>query len=149
MPLCLNACDGTRCCHSVGGICLLVSLQKPLTVATRAGVAHASTEDDVYKGFFIPKGSVVFANAWFAVSSFSLSHVYANDRFRAILHNPEDYPEPDEFKPERYLKRGGDGEYEIDKSVRDPRAAVFGFGRRYVHPWGSSCPGLNARSITW
>jgi cytochrome P450 len=51
-----------------------------------------------------------------------------------MLHNPEDYPEPDEFKPERYLKQGADGGYEIDKSVRDPRAAVFGFGRRCVHP---------------
>ncbi|KAF8895100.1 cytochrome P450 [Infundibulicybe gibba] len=26
------------------------------------GVPHASTEDDVYKGFFIPKGSIVLAN---------------------------------------------------------------------------------------
>jgi hypothetical protein len=60
-------------------------------------------------------------------------HVRANGTRRAILHNPEDYPEPDEFKPERYLKQGIDGEYEIDKSVRDPRAAVFGFGRRCVH----------------
>jgi hypothetical protein len=55
-----------------------------------------------------------------------------NDNGRAILHNPEDYPEPDEFKPERYLKQGPNGEYEVDKSVRDPRTAAFGFGRRCV-----------------
>jgi cytochrome P450 len=50
--------------------------------------------------------------------------------FRAILHNPEDYPDPETFKPERYLTSTGD----IDPSVRDPRTACFGFGRRM-------CPG--------
>jgi cytochrome P450 len=49
---------------------------------------------------------------------------------RAILHNPEDYPDPEVFKPERYLTPFGD----IDPSVRDPRTACFGFGRRI-------CPG--------
>lgn len=28
------------------------------------GVPHRTTEDDVYKGYFIPKGSVVIANQW-------------------------------------------------------------------------------------
>jgi cytochrome P450 len=49
---------------------------------------------------------------------------------RAILHNAEDYPEPDTFKPERYLTADG----KIDPNVRDPRTACFGFGRRI-------CPG--------
>jgi len=35
---------------------------------------------------------------------------------RAMLKNAEDYPDPDEFKPERFI--GEDGE--IDPSVRDP-----------------------------
>jgi hypothetical protein len=102
-------------------------------VNTCAGVAHTSTEDDVYKGFFIPKGSMVFANTWFAFSIFGISYTHANNRRRAILHNPEDYPEPYEFNPERYLKQGANGEYQIDKSVRDPRTAAFGYGRRCVH----------------
>ena len=49
-------------------------------------------------------------------------------RFRAILHDPEAYPDPEEFKPERFLNKDG--------SVRDDPALsfVFGFGKRI-------CPG--------
>ncbi len=47
---------------------------------------------------------------------------------RAILHDPEAYPEPDEFKPERFLNEDG--------TVRDDPALslVFGIGKRI-------CPG--------
>jgi cytochrome P450 len=49
-------------------------------------------------------------------------------RFRAILHDPETYPDPEEFKPERFLNEDG--------SVReDPTLSlVFGVGKRI-------CPG--------
>ncbi|KAI0291059.1 cytochrome P450 [Multifurca ochricompacta] len=69
-------------------------------------VPHATTKDDVYEGFFIPKGALVIGNTW------------------AILHDPEIYSEPDVFKPERYLN--------LDGSVRDdPTLTVaFGYGRR-------------------
>ncbi|THU79631.1 cytochrome P450 [Dendrothele bispora CBS 962.96] len=40
------------------------------------GVPHCSSEDDVYKGYFIPK---------------------------SILHDAEIYPDPEAFKPERWL----------------------------------------------
>jgi len=48
--------------------------------------------------------------------------------FRAILHNPEIYPDPGEFKPERFLNEDG--------SVRDDPALslAFGVGKRI-------CPG--------
>jgi cytochrome P450 len=49
---------------------------------------------------------------------------------RGILHNPDDYPDPERFNPERYLASDGS----LDPSVRDPRTACFGFGRRI-------CPG--------
>jgi cytochrome P450 len=49
---------------------------------------------------------------------------------RAILHNPEDYPNPEVFDPERYLTSTGG----FNPSVRNPRTACFGFGRRI-------CPG--------
>ncbi|CAE6431290.1 unnamed protein product [Rhizoctonia solani] len=64
------------------------------------GVPHASAEDDTYKGYFIPKGTVVMANAW------------------AMCNNPEVYNDPESFNPDRF----------IDPATPDPPA--FGFGRR-------------------
>ena len=47
---------------------------------------------------------------------------------RAILHDPEAYPDPEEFKPERFLNEDG--------SVRDDPtlSLVYGIGKRI-------CPG--------
>ena len=47
---------------------------------------------------------------------------------RAILHDPEEYPDPEEFKPERFLNEDG--------TVRDDPtlSLVFGAGKRI-------CPG--------
>lgn len=44
-----------------------------------------------------------------------------------MLHNEEVYPDPFTFNPDRFMKDG-----KIDKSVRDPSHACFGFGRRFV-----------------
>ncbi|KAF2760058.1 cytochrome P450 [Pseudovirgaria hyperparasitica] len=70
------------------------------------GVPHASIADDVYKGMFIPGGSVVYANAW------------------AMCHDEAVYTDPDEFNPSRYLpiELGGRGEPLPE--------GPFGFGRR-------------------
>jgi cytochrome P450 len=48
--------------------------------------------------------------------------------FRAILHDPETYPDPEEFRPERFLNKDG--------SVRDDPilTLAFGAGKRI-------CPG--------
>ncbi|EMD37269.1 hypothetical protein CERSUDRAFT_135729 [Gelatoporia subvermispora B] len=73
-------------------------------------VAHRSLEDDEYRGYFIPAGSILIQNTW------------------AILHDPEKYPDPERFNPERFLKDG-----RLDPGVKDVRAA-FGAGRRI-------CPG--------
>ncbi|EMD31245.1 hypothetical protein CERSUDRAFT_100592 [Gelatoporia subvermispora B] len=71
---------------------------------------HRLTRDDVYKGYHLRAGSIVFANSW------------------AILHDPVIYPDPMDFKPERYLG-------EQDSGINpDPRAFAFGYGRR-------ACPG--------
>jgi len=75
------------------------------------GVAHRLMEDDVYEGMLLPAGSIVMANAW------------------SILHDPAIYPDPEPFKPERFLKDG-----QIDPDVMSPDLVAFGFGRRI-------CPG--------
>ncbi|KAF4552552.1 Cytochrome P450-like protein 10 [Elsinoe fawcettii] len=49
-----------------------------------AGVPHATSADDEYLGFHIPKGTMVFANAW-------------------SIHRTDEYRNPDSFWPERYL----------------------------------------------
>jgi len=42
-----------------------------------------------------------------------------------MLNDERDYPEPREFRPERFLRNG-----KLDHSVRDPMDIAFGFGRR-------------------
>ncbi|KAI0772409.1 O-methylsterigmatocystin oxidoreductase [Trametes elegans] len=75
------------------------------------GVSHRCMEEDAYRGWRIPKGSVIVPNAW------------------AMLHDPEVYPEPDAFCPDRFLKNGA-----LDPDVPDPETIAFGFDRRI-------CPG--------
>lgn len=79
---------------------------------------HAAAQEDVYKGLKIPAKTLIFSNAW------------------AILHDPEIFEDPMEFRPERYLKDG-----KIDPGVLDPEEVAFGFGRRI-------CPGRHMSSVT-
>ncbi|GJJ15429.1 hypothetical protein Clacol_009706 [Clathrus columnatus] len=73
------------------------------------GLPHLSDEEYIYEGYRIPKNTIVFGNIW------------------EILHDPEIYPDPFEFKPERFL----DLEAKTpDGYPTDPREYVFGFGRR-------------------
>ncbi|KAK7446315.1 hypothetical protein VKT23_014521 [Stygiomarasmius scandens] len=76
------------------------------------GIAHLSTEDDVYKGYYIPKGSIVIGNIW------------------AIFHDPKTYPDPNKFDPDRWVISGPTGIPEkLNPHLREP-TAHFGFGRR-------------------
>lgn len=45
------------------------------------------------------------------------------------MHDPEVYEDPESYRPERFLKDG-----QLDPTVRDPSAFIFGYGRRV-------CPG--------
>ncbi|KAH9476133.1 Cytochrome P450 monooxygenase COX2 [Psilocybe cubensis] len=83
-------------------------------------VAHVSSEDDEYDGYFIPRGTIVMGNGW------------------TILHDPEEFQDPYTYNPDRYLKDG-----QLNPNVRGPEAAAFGFGRRlWVNlTFGSMCPG--------
>jgi cytochrome P450 len=82
------------------------------------GVPHSVMEDDEYKGYFIPKGTLVLPSQW------------------ALLHDPEIYPNPEHFMPERYLDQSPSGAWSTRTDVRDPRDFCFGFGRRI-------CPGVH------
>ncbi|KAK7692396.1 hypothetical protein QCA50_004021 [Cerrena zonata] len=75
------------------------------------GVPHRAMREDEYMGFRIPEGATILANIW------------------AMLHDPDDYPDPERFNPGRFLKDG-----RINPDVRDPLQLAFGFGRRI-------CPG--------
>jgi len=70
------------------------------------GLAHATREDDTYAGYHIPAGTTIVPNQW------------------AMLRDPEEYPEPDVFRPERFLPAPG------GRIQRDPGKIAFGFGRR-------------------
>lgn len=48
---------------------------------------------------------------------------------RGLTHDNERYPDPDEFKPERFLDCNG--QY-TTTTAPDPRRFLFGFGRRCV-----------------
>ncbi|KAJ7836430.1 cytochrome P450, partial [Mycena leptocephala] len=87
---------------------------------TPMAVPHYLAVDDEYQGYTIPAGSIVIGNAW------------------AILHDETMYPDPELFKPERFLLDG-----KLNPAIRDPETAAFGFGRRI-------CPGRHmASSSLW
>jgi len=74
---------------------------------------HRLMEEDHYNGWVIPKGTYCAANIW------------------QMCRDENTYPDPEEFRPERFLEMSEDRM----KKEGDPRLYVFGFGRR-------RCPGI-------
>ncbi|KAH7919512.1 cytochrome P450 [Leucogyrophana mollusca] len=66
---------------------------------------HATTQDDIYKGYHIPKGSMIIPNVW------------------AMTRDEIRYPYASEFRPERFLDDNGE-------LTDDTVSFAWGFGRR-------------------
>lgn len=82
------------------------------------GIPHYATADVTYKGFTIPKGSVI------AIQQY------------AIHQDPCLFPEPEKFMPERYLGHPfRSGVYASSANPRERDHWNFGAGRRI-------CPGM-------
>ena len=71
------------------------------------GLPKRAMQDDVYRGYLIPEGATVIENIW------------------AALRDPNAYPDPESFNPDRFLKDG-----KLNPLVFDPEERVFGVGRR-------------------
>ncbi|KAF3677704.1 Cytochrome [Capsicum annuum] len=80
-------------------------------------IPHESIEDCTIDGFDIPKGSRILVNTW------------------AIGRDPEVWPEPEKFVPERFVGSN------IDLRGHDFQLLPFGSGKR-------SCPGIQLGLIT-
>ncbi|KAJ3766789.1 cytochrome P450 [Lentinula raphanica] len=86
------------------------------------GLSHAVTQEDLYKGYRIPKNSTVIPNIW------------------AMMHDEQTFEDPFTFNPDRYI-RPADGQ--LDHNLLKTVAISFGFGRRI-------CAGKHmALSATW
>ncbi|OIW32570.1 putative cytochrome P450 oxidoreductase [Coniochaeta ligniaria NRRL 30616] len=87
------------------------------------GLPHAVFLDDEYEGYLIPKDSMIFVPIW------------------SLHHDPKQYPQPEEFNPDRYLNHPKlANEYAVspDYNNRDDCLHHYGYGagRRM-------CPGLH------
>jgi len=67
----------------IKALCLEILRIRP--VAVLGGTPHANSAADVYRGYYIPKGTTILSNSW------------------AINLNPKYYPNPHHFNPLRFL----------------------------------------------
>jgi len=74
--------------------------------AAPLGAPHVASNDDVYSGYFIPKGAVVMVNQW------------------ALSRDEDVFPDASRFDPSRHLT--------VDGKLKDPLVNhfAFGYGRR-------------------
>ncbi|KAH7381516.1 cytochrome P450 [Pyrenochaeta sp. MPI-SDFR-AT-0127] len=80
---------------------------------TPSSIPHETTEDDIYDGYFIPKGTYIHPNQW------------------AITRDASMYPDPEVFNPDRWLNPAYPTYKEpITKFPCIQNFTTFGYGRR-------------------
>ena len=84
---------------------------------------HGNIVEDEYLGCRIPQKSWVMANIWYVPRKSEFSVVLTLPR--AMLHDDVEYPQPDQFIPERFMP-----DEDLSTLPRDPRTVIYGFGRR-------------------
>ena len=68
-------------------------------------------QDDIYEGYILPKGTIIFANAW------------------AIHMDEVEYEAPEDFIPERFLNNPfGTRQPPGHETSEDHRRVTYGFG---------------------
>jgi cytochrome P450 len=100
----------------------------------KLGQNHYVIQDDWYEGMFIPKNTIIMLNQW------------------AMHYNPEEFPEPETFKPERFVNHNlASMDYAALSDINARDHFAFGGGRRI-------CPGawvaersvfLNVARLLW
>ncbi|CBX98111.1 similar to cytochrome P450 [Plenodomus lingam JN3] len=85
----------------------------------KMGMQHATSDDDWYEGYFIPKGAVVVLNWW------------------AIHYDEKNWEDPKAFKPERYMGHSASAAHYMNTAdARERDHFSYGAGRR-------ACPGVH------
>lgn len=77
-----------------------------------SGMPHSLTQDDTYKGYKFPAGTMFFANAW------------------SIHRSEDDYEDPDDFIPDRWLHHPKGLKADQEVVMRRKETYTFGAGRR-------------------
>ncbi|KAF9445165.1 cytochrome P450 [Macrolepiota fuliginosa MF-IS2] len=106
---CMDRCPNTNEKEQFPYLCALITELYRWAIVAPMGIPHMFVEDVVYNGYHVPKNTTILVNAW------------------AISQDSSIYPDPTEFRPERFLG---------EKQQLDPREFAFGGGRRL-------CPGMD------